>query len=695
MKSERMKNKTLQFDILMRIVISVSLSFFAIVGYNVYASQKLVLDLAKISIKKQEEAVMDAINSAVEEGSSVKDEIFFLYKVLDFSNELIQKKMLSLVESVEHIDVITLTKNSKDPAFTRAFEIRKSSGLEKYMGVEIPKNSLYTLNIYDNSVNTVIFYDKNLKVLSKTTGRKITSEDLEQNINWPAVYLKNKLPMISYKNSCDKQGEGASIEIETNLKELSLILNNIRISDRARIYIIDGKNNVILDSDNVTGATEKLVNINEFGDIKLITALNESKKSTQFEKISYFTVDGDSDLSSSTPMPNYSNLDWKVVTVISTKDFLEKFNNIEKISFVLSIIVLLHVLFFLYFQIHKLSEPIKYLSIEADNINNLELDDPVYVPSNICEIVDLSRSMRQLKISVNNFSKYIPKALVKRFVETGEEVKIGGKSTNITILFSDVANFTTISEQTPPQELIFQLSEYFESLSSIIIENRGTIDKFIGDAIMAFWGAPDADPDQIIHACRAALVCQQKLKGLNKYWAAKGKPILNTRIGIHTGVAVVGNIGSMERMNYTALGDSVNLAARLEGINKMYGTQIMISEAVRSKLPSSFITRAIDIVAVKGKEKGVSIFELIGLENDSYLTPTSLEIKEFAKRFTEAFNLYTAQEWESALAAFTTLGRDNLYEADKMIPMFIERCETFIKSPPDESWDGVIHLKEK
>lgn len=695
MKSNKKKHNSLKFDILVRIIVSVSFSFLIIVGYNDYASQKLVLEIAKSSIKKQEETAVAAVSSSVDSGERIKNEVSFLYQSLDFSSKLIQKKMLELVKAIDEVDVITLRAKTDELVYIRAFQIRKSSDLKKYMGQEIPKNTSYILNFCEKSQNTVMFYDEDSNLISEVIGDKPTEEDMKSDADWPNVYLKNKLPLVSYKSVITKEGESSEIDVATNLKELSLILNNIRITDRARLFVLDGKNNVIIDSDNIDGGTKKILNTKEFGNSQLLRALKESKSTTKFDKISYFTHEEESYLSSVSLMPPSSKLDWKLVTIISTKDFLDKFTNIERASFIISIIVLLLVLTYLYFQIHKLSEPITYLSMEADKINNLELADPVHVASKVREISDLTASMQQLKLSVSNFSKYIPKGLVKRFIDTGEQVEIGGKSTNLTILFSDVANFTTISEQTPPQELILQLSEYFESLSTVILDNKGTIDKFIGDAIMAFWGAPDDDDHQITNACRAALICQHKLRGLNKYWAAKGQPVLLTRIGVHSGTAVVGNIGSTERMNYTALGDSVNLAARLEGINKMYGTYILISEAVLAGLPSDFVTRPIDIVAVKGKDKGVRIFELMGMDNDPYLAPVSSVVKEFSVRFEEAFNLYTQQQWEDAIKAFVTLKNENLYESDIMIEKYIERCKNFIITPPGASWDGVVHLKEK
>ncbi len=287
---------------------------------------------------------------------------------------------------------------------------------------------------------------------------------------------------------------------------------------------------------------------------------------------------------------------------------------------------------------------------------------------------------------------------MQKFIDNGEVVTIGGHSAEITILFTDIADFTTISETIPPQDLALHLSEYFEEMTNILHLNHATIDKFIGDAIMAFWGAPDLDENKNTRACRTALMCQQKLLKLNKYWELQGKPELKTRIGIHTGTTMVGNVGSSERMNYTALGDNVNTAARLEGVNKMYGTCVIISEEVLSKLGPEFITRPIDVVAVKGKKQGIRIFELIGIENDTYVPPVSEHHKLFARLFTQAFDMFLSKQWKDAKSAFESLEQQNKTTfniPDNLVEMYIKRCKDFIKSPPPENWDGTAHLTEK
>ena len=353
---------------------------------------------------------------------------------------------------------------------------------------------------------------------------------------------------------------------------------------------------------------------------------------------------------------------------------------------------------FLYFLAENFSRPIIDLGVEVEKIKNLELEDPVALKSNIHEIEHLSSVIQNLKVSVANFSKYIPKRLVQKFIDNGKEVEIGGHTAEITILFTDIANFTTISESIPAQEIAFHLSEYFEEMSNILHLNHATIDKFIGDAIMAFWGAPDFDDNKNVHACRAALMCQQKLLKLNKYWKLQGKPEFKTRIGIHSGTTMVGNVGSSERMNYTALGDSVNTAARLEGVNKMYGTCIIISEEVLHKLDSEFITRPVDVVTVKGKKQGIRIFELIGIENDTYIPPVSEHHKQFAHLFTEAFDMFLSRRWKNAKSAFESLEQQNKTTfniPDALAQMYINRCKAFIKSPPPDDWDGASHLTEK
>jgi len=190
--------------------------------------------------------------------------------------------------------------------------------------------------------------------------------------------------------------------------------------------------------------------------------------------------------------------------------------------------------------------------------------------------------------------------------------EVGGKKQNITVLFTDITNFTEITEQTNPEQLMIHLSAYLNILTQCIQHNQGNIDKYIGDAIMAFWGAPLDDPDHIAHACQAALDCQREVHRINKQWEDQGKPILKTRFGLNAGDAIVGNMGSSDRLNYTALGDTVNLASRLEALNKTYQTEIIVSESVYKACSDKFIFKPLGTVQVRGKHQTTTIYELIG-----------------------------------------------------------------------------------
>jgi adenylate cyclase len=222
------------------------------------------------------------------------------------------------------------------------------------------------------------------------------------------------------------------------------------------------------------------------------------------------------------------------------------------------------------------------------------------------------------------------------------------------------------------------LSEYLDELTKIILSCGGTVDKYIGDGIMAFWGAPLADEKHAEHAVRAAILCRRKLRELNARWAEEGKPLLHTRIGIHTGETVVGNLGSSERMNYSLLGDSVNLAARLEGVNKVYGTSVLVSEPTYERLGEGFVTRPIDYVVVKGKSRRVKVFEVMDLKDED----ADPERVALAERCTEAFTLYRERAWEKCVALLEEVLEN--HTDDVPSARLLERCKDFIDNPPEE-----------
>ena len=294
------------------------------------------------------------------------------------------------------------------------------------------------------------------------------------------------------------------------------------------------------------------------------------------------------------------------------------------------------------------------------------------------------RSKKELR---GTFSKYVSPSIVDEILKDPENLELGGKKQNMTVLFSDIRGFTTISEMLDPKALSELLNSYLTPMTELVFEHKGTLDKYMGDAVMAFFGAPVQYPDHAAHACRCALSHIKKLKELQIEYEKKGLPQIDIGIGINTGEMSVGNMGSETVRSYTVMGDAVNLGSRLEGINKEYGTRIIISEFTYQDVKDSFICREIDWVRVKGKNKPVKIFELIDEGS------TSVENAKMLKHFNKGFELYHQKMWTEAIEQFN-LALNHVPE-DVPSKLYIQRCETFIKQPPPEDWDGVYVMTTK
>lgn len=260
-----------------------------------------------------------------------------------------------------------------------------------------------------------------------------------------------------------------------------------------------------------------------------------------------------------------------------------------------------------------LSKSLRKLAAQTDRIQRFELqEDTGRIHSVIREIDDLGRSVATMRTVVRAFSSFVPKRLVQQLVETGDAFRLGGARREVTIMFTDIKDFTGITEDADPEQVMIQTSRYLAALSEAVMANGGTVDKFVGDAVMAIWNAPSDDADHVAHACAAALACREANRRLNEAFEREGLPAFYTRFGLNTGVAVVGNIGSPDRMNYTVLGATVNLAARLEPLNKEYGTEILVSEAIERRVRDRFTFRFVAAVTPKGFDDSVEVYELVG-----------------------------------------------------------------------------------
>ncbi len=260
---------------------------------------------------------------------------------------------------------------------------------------------------------------------------------------------------------------------------------------------------------------------------------------------------------------------------------------------------------------NRMSTSLKRITVQASRLRTLTAPDEAVVTSRIAEIDELGATMAVAQRSIWSFARFVPKDIVKGIIDGSISTELGGARQEVTILFTDVWNFTGIAEAADPDSLMHQTSRHFAALTEAFLGEGGTVDKFIGDSAMVFWNAPHHQPDHVDRACRAALSAKAASDALNVQFSAEGLSPFSLRLGIHCGDAVVGNLGSAERMNYTALGNSVNLAARLEELNKEYGTTILVSEVVRDRVENRFRFRAVASVRAKGMTAETRVFELI------------------------------------------------------------------------------------
>jgi len=284
------------------------------------------------------------------------------------------------------------------------------------------------------------------------------------------------------------------------------------------------------------------------------------------------------------------------------------------------------------------------------------------------------------------FQQYVSPEVIRRLLSDPERVK--PRKTEVTVLFSDIRGFTTISENLDAQELAALLNAYLTDMTKIIFRHQGTLDKYIGDAVMAIWGAPFDAPDHAAKCCAAAVAMLSKLSDMQKDWRQRGFPELDIGIGINTGVASVGNMGSTLRYGYTAMGDSVNLASRLEGLNKEYGTRIVVSESTRREIKSDdLIFRELDLIRVKGKQQPVTIYEVFSAD------AAANGGKELAELFGRGRDAYKLQDWRTAKSLFEeVLAR---WPNDTPAQIFAARCEEYLAEKPAVDWDGVYEMKHK
>lgn len=249
-------------------------------------------------------------------------------------------------------------------------------------------------------------------------------------------------------------------------------------------------------------------------------------------------------------------------------------------------------------------------------------------PSPIAEVAEVQKGVALLRNALGSFSLFVPMEVVRQLVENGRPLALGVETKQLTILFCDLENFTAHAEKLAPDQLLNQVSAYFSMVTEAVAAEQGTVDKFIGDAVMAFWGAPVELENHALSACRSAMRIVRGMARLNESWAEQGKPTMRMRIGVNTAEVLVGNIGSNERLNYTAIGDGVNVASRLQSVNKQFGSCVCISDSVYAAVSEHVVVRPLGCITVKGRSSEFPTYELLGIRGEETLGLAALEPKQ-------------------------------------------------------------------
>jgi adenylate cyclase len=411
-----------------------------------------------------------------------------------------------------------------------------------------------------------------------------------------------------------------------------------------------------------------------------------------------FAAGGKNYIARAAAIPERYGRDTMLAIAVPSDAFLSPYLDVRTDALLISIVLVLVFVPVILEAVRRISRPLRQLTRSAAMINNFDLDQPVDVSSFIKEIDELSATIRNMRSTLTSFSKYVPKSLVRNIVQSNMVPELGGERRDISVMFSDIQDFTPMSQAVEPEELMNKLSEYLHGVVEIIIEHHGVVDKFVGDAVMAYWNAPEADPDHIRNSCVAALRCKAWTNAKNSEWMAAGGIPYYTRFGLHTGTSIVGNVGSSDRMDYTVMGAPINLGARLEALNKFYGTQILVSEAVQSANRGAFLFRHLDHALPKGALEPIQLFELVGALPGTEGVPPEIVATDAdrvrCERWRPVITEYEAREWTTAAVRLTAFLDD--YPGDTIANLYLNRAKKYIANPPPPDWDGVeVYLTKR
>ena len=474
---------------------------------------------------------------------------------------------------------------------------------------------------------------------------------------------------------------------------LSRFLDRNRASARSTTFVADRNNGKIIAFPDkqkgvrIENGKLKIATLADIDDPDVREAHRQRVRTGNDRFVFQSPTNGEDLIAAFASFPSGFGQPWQVVTLTPIDDFVGTLKATNRLMMVIIIGLTMVELFFIYFAASRLSRPVENVSRQLQAIESLNFDTPARPPSNIQEIAKLESAASLLRTSLKSFSSFVPLDVVRQLIKSGIPLTLGVEPRFLTVFFSDLENFSSHSETLAPDDLLVQISTYLEEVSSAISVEGGTVDKFIGDGVMAFWNAPVQRPDHVLRACAAAVRAARRMERVNNAWQAEGRPRIHLRVGLNCANVLVGNIGSSSRLSYTALGDGVNVAARLEGINKLFGTTICISDSIYDHAQADILARPIKRVQVKGRKTEFMIYELLALRNSD---DPDLRIRDRDEQLS-VMTWQASQRFEAGDAPAAELAyRDILKEfpEDSMAKSMIAECAAKQKADLADAWEA-------
>ena len=676
---------TMRVNILTIFMALIVVAFTAVLLFLGFKNKEVVSELSEEIMMHVQEDTNERLSELFESTERIDLTISSLYRSLDEingQNEQMRSMMLSVVKVYPNVAFLYIGTEKGDIFTAGDLSFSDQKNFFSKPDIPLPKNTAYywqSILLSEGApTETTSYLDKDFNILASESF--IQTQYDARNRPWYIGAKKTKgLFWTSVYHFFETSASGITVAepltdssgaifgvagIDLSFDVLSDFFAKEAVGKTGKTFILNSKGELIIpemDPKYFSTISPEAVSMAFQSYQKLKTRSFEF----QWKDVQY--------LCNIEPFPLKNGEDWLIVILVPHSDFFAQLQATQRSAVLIVLFILAVSGLGVAVLATWLSKPIVLLAKEVDKVRHLDFSEEIRVSSRVKEIYLMDLAISQMRSAVQSFTRYLPKEIIQALFSQNREIKLGGEKKEVTVFFSDIEGFTSITESQPTESLISLLAEYFDEMSKIILRADGTIDKYIGDSIMAFWGAPKSCPNQAAVCAETVLRCSAFVRTFNKRCKEKNLPFFKTRFGLNSGVAIAGNIGTPERMNYTLVGDMVNAASRIQGKNKDYGTTILIGEAMRKQLDERFILRPIDLVEVKGKKEKIALFELMAMQGqDQEIAPTK-ETLDIAARFTKAYFALRADRRLEAKQLFEELHRD--FPDDLPTKVYLERLQ--------------------